>query len=477
MKILKKALKFIGWLLVIIILFTVIVFIIDSYKTSYLKTKNIENSNNSSYLITNVNVITMTQDSVLPNKMVYIKEGKIHKIGNALSIKNVPIINANGKFLTPGLIDMHVHVWDKYELGLYVSYGVTSVRNLWGRKMHLRLKEQINNGDIIAPNFYTSSPKLTGPEFIGDDNVNLTSPKEATEKIISYKAQGYDFIKTYYGLTEDIFDAIVKQASLSKIDLIAHPTPKVAYSYHFKPEIKTIEHTEDIIQQPLNYKLDSIKLKEIIDLYVKNPNTKHSPTLIVYKNIYNMMKDENILSSNMVKHINPLIQMVDSKAQFDRWNNAKKNDSTLINRIKSQHEFHLNIIQKLHKNGVDFVCSTDAGIGVTVPGYSLHQELSLYKEAGLSNYEVLKTATINASKVHKEFNSQGTIEIGKDANLLLVDKNPLQDLSSLKNPNSVFINGKLLNRNVLDTFKEKSSDRSNLIVSAFRYLEYLLFER
>ena len=477
MKTLKKALKIIAWLLVIIILFTIIIFIVDTYKTGYLKTKNIENSNKSSYLITNANIITMVQDSVLPNKMVYIKDGKINEIGNTLSIKDVPVINAKGKFLTPGLIDMHVHVWDKYELGLYLSYGVTSVRNLWGRKMHLRIKEQINNDAIIAPNFYTASPKLTGPEFIGDDNVNLTSPKEATEKIISYKAQGYDFIKTYYGLTEDIFDAIVKQSSISKIDLIAHPTPKVPYNYHFKPEIKTIEHTEDIIQQPLNYKLDTIKLKEIIDLYVKNPNTKHSPTLIAYYNILNMMNNDSILSSEMAKYMNPLIKLVDSKEQFNRWNTAKKNDSTLINRIKSQHKFHLNIIQRLHENGVDFVSSTDAGIGITVPGYSLHQELSLYKEAGLSNYETLRTATINASKVHKEFNSQGTIEIGKDANLLLLDKNPLKDLSTLKKPNTVFIRGKLLNRNTLDTFKEKSDNRNNLIVSAFRYLEYLLFER
>jgi hypothetical protein len=477
MKILKKTLKLIGYLAGILFLFVLILFGIDSYETSYLKKKNIENSTVNSYVITNTNVITMTKDTVLPNKMVYLENGKIKEIGDSLNIKNATIIDAKGKYLTPGLIDMHVHVWDTYELGLYLSYGVTSVRNLWGRKMHLRIKNEIKNTELIAPNFYTASPKLTGPKFMGDDNINLSSAKEAKEKIIYYKEQGYDFIKTYYGLTEDIFDAIIEQSTASEIDIIAHPTPKVPYSYHFKPQIKTIEHAEDIVQQPLNYKLDSIKLNSIINEFVKHPNTKLSPTLIAYYNIYNMMKDEEILSSELTKLINPLIKMVDSKGQFDRWNTAKINDSSLVSRIKAQHEFHLKIINKLHKNGVTIVSSTDAGIGITVPGYSLHQELQFYKKAGLNNYEVLKTATVNASKVHTIMSNQGTIEVGKIANLLLLEKNPLEDLSTLKKPTTVFINGVKLNRNILDAFKEKSIDRPNLITSALRYLEYLLFER
>jgi hypothetical protein len=477
MRILKKTFKFIAYLVGIIFLFVLVLFGIDSYQTSYLKKKNIENSAIDSYLILNTNVITMTKDTVLANKMVYIENGKIKEIGDSLNIKNATIIDAKGKYLSPGLIDMHVHVWDRYELGLYLSYGVTSIRNLWGRPIHLRIKKEINTNKLIAPNFYTTSPKLTGPEFMGDDNINLTSTSEARKKIISYKERGFDFIKTYYGLTEDIFDAIIEQSKESNIDIIAHPTPKVSYDYHFNPQIKTIEHAEDIVQQPLNYKLDTIKLKEVIKNYANSPNTKLSPTLIAYYNIYNMLTKDDILSSEKVKLMNPLIKLVDSKAQFDRWSNTKKNDSTIVSRIKKQHEFHLRIIKKLYDNGVDIVSSTDAGIGVTIPGYSLHQELAFYKEAGLTNYQVLQTATSNASKVHKIMKSQGTIEINKTANLLLLDKNPLEDLSTLKQPNMVFINGVQLKRQVLDTFEQKSIDRSNLIVSGLRYLEYLLFER
>ena len=477
MRILKRVLKLITGVLFLLILIIIVLFIVDSFNSSYLKTKNIKNSNNSTYIINNVNIIPMTKDTILKNKSVLIKNGIIEEIGDSITNKNIAVINAQGKYLSPGLIDMHVHVWDTYELGMYLSYGVTSVRNLWGRKMHLRIKEEINNNYIIGPNFYTTSPKLTGPEFIGDDNVNVFTAEEASTKIAYYKEQGYDYIKTYYGLTKDIFEAIIKQSETSEIDIVAHPTPKVPYSYHFKPKIKTIEHTEDIIQQPLNYQLDTIKLKEVINLYKKNPNTKHSPTLIAYFNILNMMNNENILSSEMVKYINPLIQMVDSKAQFERWDSAKNRDSTLLKRMRLQHNFHLKILKEMNKNGIEFICSTDAGIGITVPGYSIHQELKLYKEAGLSNYDILKTATINASKTHKEFNDQGTIEIGKKANLLILNQNPVENLNTLKNPNSVLINGKFLDKDVLKGFRKNAKDRNNLIVSAIRYVEYLLFER
>ena len=210
MKIIKRVLKFIAILIGILLISIVIAVFIDKRNTNYLLVKNNKFANNNSYLITNVNIIPMNQDTILVDKMVYIKDGIIQNIADNIEIKGVEIIDAKNKYLTPGLIDMHVHVWDRYELGLYLSNGITAVRNLWGMPMHLRLKEDVNNDEIISPMFFTTGPKLTGPEFIGDDNLHLTSPNEAKEKVISYKDRGYDFIKTYYGLTEDIFDAVIE---------------------------------------------------------------------------------------------------------------------------------------------------------------------------------------------------------------------------------------------------------------------------
>lgn len=474
MKILKRLINILIAIVGVLVLTVIITLWVDSIGTNYLK---VNKNEPTSYLITHSNVIPMNRDTVLIDKMVYIKEGIIEKIDDTIEVSGIQIFDAENKYLTPGLIDMHVHVWDRYELGLYLSNGVTAVRNLWGMPMHLRIKEDVIHGNIISPTFFTTGPKLTGSEFIGDDNLNLTNPNEAKEKIISYKERGYDFIKTYYGLDKAVFDAVIEQAKKSDMDIVAHPSQKVPFSYHLNSQIKSIEHAEEIVQQPLQFDLDTIKLQSIINSISQSKHTSYCPTITVFNNIYQMMMNDEILDSESLNYMNPLIKMDDSKRQFDRWFNAKKEDPTTVDRIKSQHDFHVTIVKKLHEAGVPIICGTDAGIGVTLPGFSFHKELAFYKGAGLSNYEVLKTATVNPSQAHSIMNQLGTIEEGKIANLLLVDKNPLVELSSLENPIYVFVKGRKLNREILDSYNEKAKNRKNLIASALRYLENLIIEK
>lgn len=477
MKIVKYLLK-VTLIVIGTLTFTIIIlFWVDSQKTSYLNINKNTSSAKNSYLITNANIIPMTNDTILTNKMVYIKDGIIEKIADVIRVDSVPIFDAQNKYLTPGLIDMHVHVWDTYELGLYLSNGVTAIRNLWGMPMHLRMKDEVIQENIYSPLFFTAGPKLTGSEFISSDNLNINSPCKAKEKIISYKKRGYDFIKTYAGLEKEIFDTIIQQASISKIDIVSHPSEKVPFSYHLHPQIKSIEHAEEIVQKALKFNLDTLKLQSIIETIALANHANYSPTIIVFNNIYQMMMNDSVLYSNNIKYMNPLIRKVDSKKQFERWYAAKQKNSDVINQIKKQHDFHITIVKKLQKAGINIICGTDAGIGVTLPGFSIHQELAFYKEAGLSNYEVLKTATVNASKVHTIMNSLGTIKKGRIANLLVLDKNPLLDLSTLKKPASVFIKGRKLTRETLDQFNEHAHNRKNLFVSAFRYVENLLFEK
>ncbi len=477
MKILKRLLKIVFVLIGVLVLTVIIILGVDSLGTSYLKINKNDLTSNNSYLITDVNIIPMNQDTVLLDKMVYIKEGNIEKIADTIETSGIQVFDAENRYLTPGLIDMHVHVWDRYELGLYLSNGVTAVRNLWGMPMHLRIKEDVNDDEIISPIFFTTGPKLTGPEFIGDDNLNLTNPFGAKEKVISYKDRGYDFIKTYYGLDIEIFNAVIEQAKISEIDIVSHPSQKVPFSYHLNPQIKSIEHAEEIVQQPLHFDLNTVKLQPIIDSISQSKHTSYCPTITVFNNIYQMMIDDSILDSESLEYMNPLIKKEDSKKQFERWFNAKQEDPATIERIKKQHDFHITIVKKLHEAGVTIICGTDAGIGVTLPGFSIHKELAFYQEADLSNYEVLKTATVNASQTHSIMNQLGTIEEGKIANLLLVDENPLIELSSLENPTYVFVKGRKLDRETLDSFNEKAKNRNNLMASAIRYLEYLIIEK
>lgn len=472
MKIIKRFL--IVLLLIVFLLLTVVGAIsgIDTFNTRYLNTSNFDSSN--SWVIKNVHVIPMHQDTVLRNQTVVIESGRIKAISEAPDTQGFPEIDAKGKYLLPGLIDMHVHVWDKYELGLYLANGVTAVRNLWGRPEHLKIIQQLSQHKIVGPFFFSSGPKLTGPEFIGDDNLQLFSVEEAIAAVDAAKANGFDLIKTYYGLPADYFEAIVQRAREIGLDVAAHPTPSVPYSDHLIPGVVSLEHAEDIVQQPLEFVLDTVKLNAVVDQFARAKNTSFSPTLTVFHNILNMLENPNILQEGSMSFMNPMIRQEDSRAQFERWSNALQEDTTTPDRIRVQHQFHLLALKKLHAAGVNIVCGTDAGIGVTVPGFSIHDELELYHQAGLSNFEVLQTATVNPIRVHDFMSDLGTVEPGKFANLLLVDHNPLAELETLKNPSLVFVAGKRFEPKTLAAFKEKAKNRPNLWQSYLRYAYYLI---
>jgi hypothetical protein len=261
------------------------------------------------------------------------------------------------------------------------------------------------------------------------------------------------------------------------MDIVAHPSNEVPYAYHFQPQIKTIEHAEDIVQLALNYQLDTIGLKEVVKLYADHPDHGHCPTLTVYQNIYRMIDEPAILSSEELSYVSPIIRMVDSKDQVYRWTQAQAADPETKQRIGDQHEFHLRAVRQIYEAGGTIVCGTDAGIGVTPPGYAIHRELAFYQEAGLSNYEVLKTATVNASRMHDWMKDVGSIEPGKKANLLLTKDNPLTSLESLRNPQWVMVKGRIILQEQLEELESRAKDRKNLIASLLRYVENMVVEK
>jgi hypothetical protein len=143
MKILKRFLKIVFTLIGVLVLTGIITFWVDSLGISYLGINKNDLTSNNSYIITNVKIIPMNQDTVLADKMVYIKEGFIQKIADTIEVNGIEIIDAKSKYLTPGLIDMHVHVWDRYELGLYLSNGVTA--EIYGLCARLKYNFQRTN--------------------------------------------------------------------------------------------------------------------------------------------------------------------------------------------------------------------------------------------------------------------------------------------------------------------------------------------
>lgn len=477
MRYLVNGLKILGLLVGLLLLLVAGVILADGRRTSYLLVDQVPEAAENSYILQHVHILPMTADTVLFDHSIRIRDGVIEAMGPDLAAGGLPVVDGEGRYLLPGLMDMHVHVWDEYELGLYLASGVTAVRNLWGQPMHLRMKERINQGKILSPAFFTSSPKLTGPDYAGDDNLQLTSVEEARKKVASCAERGYDLIKTYNGLTPPLFEAILAESRQQGLDVVAHPSALLPYDAHFREPIRSIEHVEDIVQQPLDYHLDTMKLDEVVAGYVAHPESALCPTAVVFANIHRLITEPQILEEEALDAMNPLIRRVDSRAQFDRWSHTRAEDPDIGEKISRQHDFHLLAIRKLHEAGVRIICGTDAGIGITPPGASIHDELAFYLEAGMNPFEALQTATVHPSAVHAFLNDMGTIEAGKRANYLLTDDNPLEDLSALSTPHAVSVNGHRMDVETLQLFREKAADRSNLIVTGLRYAEYLLVER
>ena len=163
----------------------------------------------------NVNVIPMNTETVLENYNVIIKDGKIVKLGKAWKTrvpKNATVIDGKGKYLTPGLFDMHVHIWLDDELELYLANGVTGVRDMFGNFGRLSLKKKIEEGHILGPRLYVASPILDGEPPYWEGSTVITSPQDGEGYVKTYKGMGYDFIKIYEGLTNYVYAAIIEAA-------------------------------------------------------------------------------------------------------------------------------------------------------------------------------------------------------------------------------------------------------------------------
>lgn len=473
-RIIKKLSITLSVIIGLLLLSVIVVLMLDQHQTKYLNIASNSSWQQQSYTITNVHIIPMSHDTVLKAKTVHIKDGYIHAITDVPSKDNSDsVIDAEGAYLSPGLIDMHVHVWDRYELGLYLANGITTVRNMWGMPLHLNIQEGIHNDELLGPQFYTASPKLTGPEDMGIDKVQIASPEAARSYIKTYKSQGYDLIKTYAGMPKDIFDAVIDQAQKEGLRIAAHPSHQVDYAYHFQPIFESVEHTEDILQTALEFDTDSTKINEVIQLY-KSHHKAHTPTLSIFQNIIDIMEDPDIFNSEMSSYMNPGFVKLGSIDDYNRWTSELSYQPDLIARFKTQHQTHLNLVKQLHDAHVPIICGSDSGIMFAAPGFSTHEELAYYQDAGLSNYEALATATKNPAQISKRYTDYGTIEVGKMANLILTKGNPLEDLTHLKTPETIWMKGRMLDANTLEGFKKKAQNRSNGLATILRFLHSFL---
>ena len=421
---------------------------------------------------TNVSVIPMDRERVLANQTVVVKNGLIAEIGNAKNIKlpkDAVRIDGTGKYLIPGLVDMHTHLLSDSnefpdsigpdELRVMVANGVTTVRFMIGTPELLVLRSRSAKGEIEAPTIFVASPHLTGREQ--GNNFVVNTPEDAREAVRKSKAAGYDFIKVTTFIKPEVYEAAVDEAAKQNIRVVGHADSRFVGVERAWKAKQQIEHLDGYMELLLR---DNAPMKgSVSDLYIYNPENWKSfdyideskipevarktvasnpfvnPTHHFMKNTFGRLRTEDEIRKQ------PDFRFYPPKVQQQWLDFYKKN--RFINTVPLEKRAHWiklreKLIKALYDAGGRIMTGSDTPEFLWLYGFGMHHELKALKDAGLSNYAVLEAATKNPSMFLGTIDKVGTIEKRKQADLILLNANPLEDISATENLAGVMLNGK-----------------------------------
>jgi imidazolonepropionase-like amidohydrolase len=429
--------------------------------------------------ITHVTVINPGTSSVQRNQAVVIIGDHITAVSDIAELKpskNARVIDGSGKFLIPGLWDMHVHsaFGDWFPGGrdiilpLFIANGVTGVRDMGGdAPILMEWRKEIADGKIIGPHMIISGPMLDG--YLPDGklrfpgSVAVTTPASAVAAVDSLKTQGVDFIKVQSVISHDAYFAAAAEAHKQGLPIVGHVPDKVRLREVVEAGQKSVEHlmgifegcsTEEdkFIKGEGNLKLllatqEQQRCDALTKLLVQN-QTWQVPTLA-------WQRGGTFLDQRDLKH-QPLDKYVPAYWRDVTWRRFTDQimPDLLRDPLALRQEYfakNLQMVGTLHHAGVPFMAGTDAAPGVYImPGFSLHDELANFVEAGFMPMRSLQTATSNPAQFLGMENSYGSVEPGKVADLVLLNANPLDDIHNTQKISAVVANGRFFDRVALD---------------------------
>jgi imidazolonepropionase-like amidohydrolase len=384
-------------------------------------------------------VIPMTEKRVLLDQTVLTAHGKIAQIGPSKTLLLPPgtcKIEARGKFLIPGLADAHTHLLSPIELPLYLANGVTTVFNLDGHPAHLLWRKEINRGEMVGPSIFT-----TGPLF------QRTRTAEEDVRLVDEQADaGYDGVKIYVQVSKAEYPALIAEAKKRNLLLMGH----VAREPDFELTVRSgqsIAHLEEFTYTFFNPQhdgndthivYDESRIPEAVKL-TKDAGVFVTPTLFTYATIVQQATDiDSFLKNPDLKYLPPWTQ-----AQYQPAANRYKNGfaPAQYQQLRTSLAFQRKLLKALFDAGVPLMCGTDAPEVGPLPGFGTHDELQEFVNDGLTPYQALQTATVNVARYLRHSNEFGTIQVGKQADLVLLEGNPLVAISNTRRIAGVMVRG------------------------------------
>jgi len=412
----------------------------------------------------NVNVLPMTEETVLRGRTVVVTDGRIAAIGDVETTivpDDAQVVDGTDRFLMPGLAEMHGHVTGTGSqeterlFGLFLANGVTTVRGMLGRPSHLELRERLASGRTLGPRLVTSGPSLNG------DSVD--SPDHGERLVRDQHAAGYDFLKIHPGLTRAEFLAIAATARELGMPFAGHVPEDVGVSLALESGIATIDHLDGYMAMLIPADRDptggvggffGLWLAEIADksripavvAETLSAGTWNVPTESLFEHSANDVAPAALAERAEMKYV--------PRATVRQWMRAKQRllDDRNFDRAVADRAIELRreLIYELHSAGAGLLLGSDSPQRFNVPGFALHRELGYLVASGLTPFEALRTGTVNPAVFFGAGDERGTVEIGKAADLVLLDENPLEDIANSARVHGTMVRGRWLSRQVLD---------------------------
>ncbi len=389
----------------------------------------------------NVTLVAVESGTLVPGQTVVVEGGRIRWVGPAREAR-IPAgatrIDGTGRFLAPGLADMHAHV-DPDAMVLYLASGITTVRELNGDSTRLRLRDDLAAGRQAGPTLIVSGPLMAGqPQRYR--HLQVTGVPQAEQEVARLAREGYDLVKVYDGLGLEVYQAIVRTAKTAGLPVTGHIPRAVGLDSALAAR-QDIEHAATILDAAGGHSADTLQLDAALDR-VAAANVWVTPTLAAFEAL-------TLTGSPEVwaRFDGPDLALVDRDTR-SWWRSLRRGDSAPGASPRNRQHWAMlqRVVRGLADRQVRMLAGTDTPNPLMVPGTSLHEELRVLEQAGVSRRAVLAMATMRAAEYLGTPEEFGSIRPGARADLLLLAANPLENLAALRTPEGVMARGRWMPR-------------------------------
>lgn len=448
-------------------------------------------------ILEHVTVIDGTGSKPRADLSVELRGDRIGVIAKHIKVASrVPVINAKGKFLIPGLWDMHVHLgYPEHYLALMAANGITGIREMFTGvplRSLLGWRSRPDVPRIAIPAFLDGPLMITPGAALPEGAIPVANEREARAAVRFLSQGGFDFLKVYNSLPRDAYFAIADEANKIGMAFVGHVPEEVSpleaseagqrseehlinillacstdESALRKERIRVMNGGGDITNNERFRLLAFPKTEGLVDTYseakcthlfetfVKN-RTWQTPTLVILNGFAH--GDELVKDPRAAYMPREWKATADPRQKYYMQDLKPEEYDALVKRIRELLERHKQLVRDMHKAGVPLLAGTDvSGFNPVLAGFGLHDELALLVECGLTPMEALQTATVNPAKYFGLENEFGTIEEGKAADLVLLDADPLKDIHNTQKVRSVVMRGRFFSRSDLDTMLTRAA--------------------